>query len=558
MKNPSEDWDKRRDEVLGLGRSSHRKTHYPSLRRQMAELQRTQEALRASEAKYRDLVESANSIIVQIDTEGRFTFVNKFAQRFFGFEESELIGHHIVGTIVDAQESTGRDLRAFIDDLTRNPDRYVTHENENVRKNGDRVWVAWTNKARVNEDGKITSILAIGNDVTEHRMLEAQLRQARKMEAVGQLAGGIAHDFNNVLVGIMGYADQLARDAQNDEDRNRAETIVRSARRAADLTSQLLAFARKSEHTAVRVDLHAIIEETIGLLKHSIDPRIVIRCALDARPPSTKGDPTQLQTVFLNLAINARDAMPNGGTLTFKTDNRTVENPTASDPPRELSPGEYVCVSVCDTGTGMDRRTQERIFDPFFTTKEKGHGTGLGLAAVFGIVKSHHGIIQVLSAPGEGSTFEVLLPLSTTASRTEHVEKPSLARGHGKILLADDEHVVREVARTMLATLGYDVLVCPDGLAAVEQYGKNWQSIDLVILDMSMPKLGGRETFLKLKEINPSVRVIFSTGYTTDLATLASLGEGVTGLLPKPYVMATLAEKVAESMGKRVRRREAT
>jgi PAS domain S-box-containing protein len=383
----------------------------------------------------------------------------------------------------------------------------------------------------------------------EKSSLEEQLRHSQKMEAVGTLAGGIAHDFNNILTGILGYADMLCRPGLGDEQTYKAAAVIhKAARRAAELTQQLLGFARKGKYQNVPVDLHGTVEEVIGLLSRTFEKNIVISRAFGADRACVLGDPVQIQQVILNLAVNARDAMPGGGTLMFETSVAEVkaDHTRRRDDPK---PGWFVKLTVSDTGCGIPDEVQTRIFEPFFTTKEQGKGTGMGLAMVYGIVKNHGGVVRVASSEGQGTRFEVLIPVASQgeiAALTPCATSPP-TRGE-RILVVDDEEMVRGVLANMLEALGYEVVTAVDGLEAVEIYSERSQEFDLVILDMAMPRMGGRKCFLELKKINPHIKAVLSTGYALDETTQRVLDDGMVGFAQKPYMVHDLSQLVTRAL----------
>jgi CheY-like chemotaxis protein len=372
------------------------------------------------------------------------------------------------------------------------------------------------------------------------------------MQAVGQLAGGIAHDFNNQLVGIVGCADILRAElAEHPELISFADKILGSARRASDLTAHLLAFARKGKFLAVPVDLHDIINEVVALLERSIDKQIHITLGLGAHPPTTLGDPSQLQNCFLNLALNARDAMPNGGELRFMTSIVHIDEEYCRANPYAIEAGDHVEISVSDTGVGMNQTVIEHIFEPFFTTKEKEKGTGMGLAAVYGTVKNHKGTIGVYSEVGRGTTFRVHLPLliETEVPRTAEPEAQPIGAPPGAhILLVDDEEMVCETTCTMLRSLGYRVSICRNGQDAVDFIEHSADEIDLVILDMIMPVMGGGATFDALKKVNSGVRVLVSSGYSLEGEAQEILDRGARGFVQKPFLKTKLSRAVREAL----------
>ena len=327
-----------------------------------------------------------------------------------------------------------------------------------------------------------------------------------------------------------------------------ASVIEKAAQRAAQLTGQLLGFARRGKHQNVPVDLCKSVQAVANLLSRTIEKNIVITQNLKEDSFFALGDPGQIEQVVLNLAVNARDAMPEGGKLIFALETVEFDKYYCKYHP-DAVPGQHVLISITDTGHGIQKKIKERIFEPFFTTKEQGKGTGMGLAMVYGIVKNHGGSIQVYSEIGYGSTFKVYLPLASEPTTTDAASRhESLITGTGHILVVDDEEVIRQMAKDLLSHLGYDVTVVPDGRKAVDYYKKFSDDIDLILLDMVMPKLGGRDCFRALKEINPDVKAILSTGYSLDSAVHEILDEGIIAFAQKPYQIKQLAEVVAYAL----------
>ncbi len=377
------------------------------------------------------------------------------------------------------------------------------------------------------------------------KRLEEQLHQSQRMDAIGQLAGGIAHDFNNLLVGIMGNAELLALSLpQSGTDADLAKQIHLASTRASDLTRQLLAFSRKGKMHTTNVDLHQVIAEVGTLLERSIDKSIQIVQKLEASRFVVSGDSSQLQSAILNLAVNGRDAMPAGGQLTLSTRNITHDATRDPADARGLPSGEYVEIGVTDTGIGMDTDIQEHLFEPFFTTKEKGKGTGLGLASVYGCVKDHRGTIHAYSELGKGSTLKILLPLSGEKADDTGVSPRQPVYGHGHVLIIDDEETVRSVAAAALTRLGYDVSCCAGGQEGIDFFTEHHATIDLVILDLIMPKIGGADVFRQIKHIDPDVRVLISSGFTRTGEADALIDDGALGFLHKPFRIHELAHKV--------------
>jgi signal transduction histidine kinase/DNA-binding NarL/FixJ family response regulator len=399
----------------------------------------------------------------------------------------------------------------------------------------------------------LTSRISQLNTDEERTMLQEELLVSRKMEAIGQLAGGVAHDFNNILGAISGYAEMIRHKFSKDNPKleRYCSTIISATRKAADLTAQLLTFARKGQYRMAACDIHDLINQTIALFKHSLNANITLNYDFKAKETSILGDKTQLQAALLNIAMNARDAMPEGGNLTFSTDTVTFDE-SYKKTNEAVVCGDYIIVSITDTGIGMDDSVKIKVFEPFFSTKDSGRGSGLNLAGVFGTIKAHKGYCAVSSEPGRGSTFKLYFPIAKT-KRTENngdvKQYPETTDKH-KILIVDDEELMRSIFQEMLSTLGYGVELCNSGKEAVELYKKNFSVIDLVILDMAMSELTGIECFRELKKINPSVKAILSSGYDLNQRKDEIAAEKFTGVLQKPFETQMLANIVAEALSR--------
>jgi nitrogen-specific signal transduction histidine kinase/ActR/RegA family two-component response regulator len=384
----------------------------------------------------------------------------------------------------------------------------------------------------------------IYEDTTERKKLEEQLRQAQKMEAIGTLAGGIAHDFNNILTGIMGFASVVHSTLPAGSLlRSDVETIIHSARRGSELTRQLLTFARRDRVKVHPLSLNDIVSEVIGLLEHTIDKAIAIGPHLDENLAIVEGNTGQLHQVLLNLCLNARDAMPQGGRLIIETRNVTLSEEKARAA-LDLEAGQYVLLGVTDTGIGMGAETQRHLFEPFFTTK--GEGRGLGLAMVYSIVRRHGGAIHVYSEPGQGSTFKVYLPAASRSAEDTVPEEVEVVGGSESVLVVDDEEIVRQLLRRILERGGYTVLLATDGIEAEELYAERSTEIDLVVLDIIMPQASGWETYERLRENNPEVKVLLSSGHSENGLAQDILAAGARGFLQKPYDLHAVLRKVRE------------
>jgi len=392
--------------------------------------------------------------------------------------------------------------------------------------------------------------LTVYTDVTEQRKMEEIIRQTQKMEVIGRLAGGVAHDFNNMLSAIMASAEILANCYNNDPKPMKfVSTILEAANRSAGLTQQLLAFSHKGQNTSVPVCMNDTIKAVITMLERTIDKKISLKTIFTANQAKIAGDPALLQNALLNLAINSRDAMPEGGSITFATSNVDFDKDSSGAGQLENIPaGRYLEISVEDTGSGMTDEVLKHIFEPFYTTKEIGKGTGLGLASVYGTVKQHHGFIQVHSEPEVGTTFKLYFPLvgdgKCATSRDE-----DFVSGSGGILLVDDEEMIRSTGRMLLEELGYSVYLAEDGKMALEVYGRESDNISLVILDMIMPRMGGREALLQLMAKFPDARVLITSGFHQEGTKEELLHDGALGFIQKPFSKIELCRAVAMATG---------
>ena len=397
-------------------------------------------------------------------------------------------------------------------------------------------------------DGTVIGIVEDFKDISERHILEAQIRQAQKMESVGTLAGGIAHDFNNLLGGILGYLS-IMKTSLDPADRNYryVELIEKAGKRAATLTNQLLAFSRKGKYEISAVNINNSIHNVLDILESTINKNIETSCSLDDNIPRIKGDATQIEQIIMNLCVNAADAMPDGGRLKIKTEAALLDAIFCADHPG-AEPGNYVHIILADTGEGMDNETISRIFEPFFTTKGQEKGTGLGLSMVYGIVKNHGGYVNVYSEPGKGSIFHLYFPPITEGAvkEKEKTSVESATGGQETILIVDDEEIIRTMLQEVLESLGYTILLAIDGADAIQVYSQRHDDIDLVIIDMIMPKMGGKETCHELKKINPSIKVILASGFSQDKVIREVVSACVNGFIQKPFTIRELSKKIRE------------
>ncbi len=496
----------------------------------------------------RDITERKNAEIILKENELLLrTIAENLPNSFISIIKKGYIFEFIAGEPFEERGIKSEDLTGqTIEELQDTNTKYIKEQFEKTF-NGERTtfelkikdkYLFYQTVPLKDEHGNINRILNVVQNITELKNMEEQLRQSEKMQAIGQLAGGIAHDFNNQLAAIVGFADLLREEVGNNKQlRQYAENILIASKRSADLTNQLLAFARKGKYISVPVDIHLTIIEVISLLTHTIDKRIIIKHKLIANPSCTIGDPTQLQNMLLNLALNARDAIFDSGELIFSTDTTMLNKDFCLNNPFEIEPGEYLIISVSDTGTGIAPETQKHIFEPFFTTKKK--GIGMGLAAVYGTIKSHKGAIKVISEQ-QGTTFNIYLPLASldTTGYDKKEKTVNISKGTANILFIDDEILICNMASEMLTNLGYTIDICYNGKDALKNYENN--SYDIVIIDMIMPKMGGKDIFLEMKKINPEIAAIFSSGYNINTENIFNLG--IKGFIQKPYRKSELSK----------------
>jgi len=498
-----------------------------------------------SEAMLKSVFRAA-PVGIGVVTNRVFTLVNKNLEEMVGYTEAELIGSsaRMLYPTKEDYECAGDEKFRQIQALGTG-----TVETHWRKKDGTVIDVLLSSTPiDLNDFSKGVTFSAL--DITERKQMEERLRHSEKMEAVGQLAGGIAHDFNNQLAGIMGYADLLKMEVGGDPElKDYTEKILTGVRRSSSLTAQLLAFARKGKYLSIRVDLHAIVNEVISLLQHTFNRNITIEKSLDATSFLTKGDPSQLQNSILNLSINARDAMTSGGTLSVSTETVCLDEASMPEVVFPIDPGNYVVVTIRDTGEGIDNSVIEHIFEPFYTTKGEGKGTGLGLAAVYGTMKVHNGGIAVASTPGEGTRIGLYLPVydEEEPAAEEIPEDTTIKRLSGKhVMLIDDEEEIRTMVSSMIRAAGAKVTVFSDGQSAVDFLSVNEAPIDAVILDLVMPGLNAKSTFRKMRAVDKELKVVIASGYSIDGEAQQLLDEGARKFIQKPFLVSELIGTIVD------------
>jgi PAS domain S-box-containing protein len=507
-----------------------------------------QDALMESEARYRAAFDQSAVGIAEVDPEGRVLRMNAALLAILGRQTPIESGLRFMDLLPEDQSA--EDLRDF--ELLRSGAHAQMHRERVYRRpDGTTQSIDLTASTVRDANGQLSYFLVTAQDVSARAQLERDLRQAHKMDAVGQLAGGVAHDFNNILAGIIGYADLLEQEASaTDSIRHEARAIAATAQRGADLAQKLLALARELPTSLVELDAREVVQEVHAIIKRAFDRNIELRLDMDDVPVGVRADRTQLSNALLNLCLNARDAMPRGGRLTMRARHVTLDEVACARFMESVQPGRYVALVVTDTGSGIARDVMARIFDPFFTTKEQGKGTGLGLAMVYGMVRAHDGVVDVESALGVGSTFSIYLPaLERVTPTAVKAAAPKLVTGKGEVLLADDETTVREVAARMLRRLGYTVEAVSDGEQAVARFTAEPDRYAFVLLDGDMPRMHGRDAARHMRRVRGGARILLATGYLVPTQGDAAEASPFTAVLAKPYTLQELSRVISTHVG---------
>jgi PAS domain S-box-containing protein len=498
------------------------------------------EQLQISENNYRILFENS-PVPTYIHQDNKFVLVNPKFYEITGYSREE-IENITIWDLVHPEDKPMMVARAY--KRMMGEEVPSVYEFRAVKKSGEVVQCIGY-FSRIIYNGK-PAILGEISDITHIKSLEKQLMQAQKLETIGTLTAGIAHDFNNIIGTIAPSAQLIMMDPQHPQTARRAEIIYKMAERAGRLTSQLLAFTRNEKSEVIPFNLNKIIQDSLSLIEKSIHVKVKLKLDLEEHLHTIEGDPNQFIQIIMNLVVNANDAMPDGGELLLKTRNVRADASYKSWD-ASFEEGDYVMFSVKDTGIGIPAEIRDKIFDPFFTTKKRGKGTGLGLSMVYGITKSHNGIILVKSEPGQGTEFQLFFPASQKSSVSHTSAEATFPSPTGGTILAiDDERDLRVILDSILKYLGYNVILAKDGQEGIELFRKHQDKIDLVLLDYILPDSDGREIFHKLQQIKPGVNVLVCSGYSEREGIQELLREGVKGVLPKPFTIESISRKLKE------------
>ena len=544
--NKKGEFESPREKFLGLSLESSRKSYYPQL---LEQLQTEKE----NAYRLQLLLDNLPALIAFVDKQRRYVLVNRECEKAFGMSREEVIGAYVIDVI--GEDNYSRITSYIAEALAGN---HVHFEGLFETSNGETQWLDYNYIPMLNGLGEVDGFYVLARNDTEKRLaeeekmkLELSLHNAQKFKAIGTLAGGMAHDFNNLLMGIQGHSSLMSINLDPShrlmEHVNAIEEYVRSA---ADLTRQLLGLARGGKYEVKPIDLNKLVLDT-ALMFGRTKKEITIHKELTREALIVEADKRQIEQVILNLYVNAWQAMPNGGALYLKTKIIKLDNLDCQT--YGVEPGNYASISIIDTGIGMSQETQLRAFDPFFTTKEKQRGTGMGLASAYGIIKNHLGAITICSEVGQGTTFNIYLPLSQKDAERETPVGKQLVKGTETILLVDDEKMILDVGKAMLEALGYLVQTVDSGESAIATIMKQDNHIDLVILDMIMPGMGGGKTFDRIREVQPEMSVILSSGYSIDGQADQILQRGCDGFIQKPFSMSEISIIIRKVFSRRAK-----
>ncbi|HAE38280.1 MAG TPA: PAS domain-containing sensor histidine kinase [Candidatus Riflebacteria bacterium] len=544
IKRPLLDENGRLLGVLGIGRD-------------ITALHQAQENLRQELARSQSYLDTVEAIIIALDSEGNVTLLNRKGCKLLGWQPEELVGRSWFEHCLPSPEGTQKVLPVFKALLAGETELVEYFENDVVTRTGERRMIAWHNVAYRDSEGRITGVLSAGEDITMRRIaeaerlrLESKLLQAQRLESVGRLAGGVAHDYNNMLSVIIGYAElAMGKTAASESLKTDLQEILKAAQRSAAITRQLLAFSRQQTIEPHVLDLNKTIESMLKMLRPLIGEDIDLLWKPCLTDLLVKMDTSQIDQILANLCVNARDAISGIGKITIETNSVTLDDVICSERV-DCAPGEYVMLAVSDDGCGMERDLLANIFEPFFSTKKVGHGTGLGLATVYGIVKQNNGLINVYSEPGKGATFKIYLPaFSGSMGEIKHPDSTDVPLSRGEtVLIVEDEASILQLTARVLEELGYNVLSAGTPGEALRLAKDHLDVISLLLIDVIMPEMTGRELSGKLCELCPDLKILYMSGYTADvIAHRGILDDGV-HFVQKPFSMKELAGKVRNTI----------
>ncbi|MCB2192506.1 MAG: response regulator [Deltaproteobacteria bacterium] len=520
-------------------------------------LQRARADLAASRQWLATTLSSIGDAVIATDRQGRVFFLNPTAARLTGWPLSEAKGRALSEVFNIINEHTRQPVVSPVDKvLAEGTVVGLANHTLLITRDGSRLPIEDSGAPITNKRGEVMGVVLVFRDVSRRRRaeeerahLDAQLRQSQKLEAIGTLAGGIAHDFNNILAVIMGYSELAQREAERAKiDTGDLEQVLSASRKAKSLVRQIMTYSRRDDPQLVEVELNKAVNEAVALLRRTLPKAVTLELDLDPELEVMRGDPVQLEQVLINLATNARDAMPQGGLIQVSTSSLFLDT-NSEVGGGQLSPGLYLCLTVRDQGQGMDPDTRERIFEPFFTTKEPDQGTGLGLSTVYGIVKSLGGHITCASRPGQGTRFDLYFPAQRTADQAHRDDSlPEPAQGHERILVVDDESAIRNLGRRVLAEAGYQVTLAGSGEEALDLFRLQGGSFDLVLLDVNMPGMGGKNCLIQLRELAPELKVVLTSGYASQEVMEDITALGVQGFAAKPFLRKELLTAVRAAL----------
>ncbi len=508
--------------------------------------------LQESEDQLRQLIESVNSIILRWDKQGRVLFLNKYGLNLFGFTDGEILGQPMVGTIVPETDSSGHDLSLMIEDILENPAKFELNESENITRSGRRLSIQWTNRAITDEKGDFNELLSVGNDVTQMRAIESELRQAQKFEAIATLAGGIAHDFNNILAAILGYAELAKLGAQQGGSPvAEIKEVVDASYRAKELVQQILNFSRRTPKKRLLITPSIIVKESLKMLRSTLPTSIKMNEDITSGEEKILADPVQMQQIVVNLCTNALHAMrEEHGVLQVKLAPCDL---TDDDLAKEdfVTAGRFIELVVSDSGSGIDQQTKDRIFEPYFTTKSEGEGTGMGLAMVQRIIQECGGTIRVDTDEEKGTSFHLFFPVvdRLKESIAKEADKKSYPqKGTERIMVIDDEETIAQMMSSMLTSLGYSVSVFTSSEDAIEHFVADPAQFDLIITDQTMPGLTGSDVAQKVLEIRPEMPIILCTGYSAMVKKETIEKIGIKEFIMKPFGAEKLSRVIRNTL----------